>query len=358
MSTPVNTSSNDRRVGLLGLAVLVWFAVMGWMPVAIAAPAAPANDGAEPSESPVATTSRITPDPSNIGDLLQYEVVAAYPRGVTVNLPSGLSFEPLHLVSVEESEPEVTGDGLRKTFTLQLQYFDVGEAQVPGFDLTYVDADGQVQTVGVPPKPFAVEALLANEADPQRKGEDPPISIEYPNERAEIIIYASLGALVLAAILVPIVLLLMRRQKPFVPPPPIPAHEVAYAALTELEQGELLAHERHADYYVQLTEIAKGYLQGRFGLHALDRTTDEIRADLVRHTDRVAPLSADEVIRFLQDCDLVKFARVRPSDEEAGEALSSVRTMVDRTVVAAARPKPDDEPPQDESSGEGEEDDQ
>jgi hypothetical protein len=86
------------------------------------------------------------------------------------------------------------------------------------------------------------------------------------------------------------------------------------------------------DYYLELTEIAKGYLEGRFGVDALDRTTDEIRRDLIRHRERIKPLEPDDVLRFLEDCDLVKFARFDPELDEARSALNEVRTMVQETV--------------------------
>jgi hypothetical protein len=258
---------------------------------------------------------------------------------VTVNLPSLLSFDPLHQVSVEESEPEATGEGLRKVFTLRLQHFAVGPAEVPGFPLTWVGADGEVHTVDVPPKPFTVDALLANETEPQRRDEDPPISIEYPNTLAETVIYSALATLLVAMFAWLLWGRMRRRERPVVLPPPIAPHEQALGALRELENGELLAEGRFPSFYLELTEIAKGYMEGRFAIEALDRTTDEIRRELLRDTARIQPLSADEVVAFLQRCDLVKFARFEPDPEEAREALTRVRDMVERSMVVAKKPE-------------------
>ncbi|MEZ4447933.1 MAG: hypothetical protein R3B09_00550 [Nannocystaceae bacterium] len=290
-----------------------------------------ADEAPPASDAPVAVTTRLSPDPSSIGDLLTLEVAAAYPTGVRVNLPMGLDFSPLHLVSVEEGEPESTGQGLRKVFTITLQHFQVGEGRVPSFPMTWVGADGQVQTLKVPPTPFQVDALLANEADPKRQGEDPPVSLEYPAERAELVIYSAAVAMVLGFLLALLWRRLRRRPELVIGPPPVPPHERALEALTALEGAGLLETGLYQDYYVELTEIAKGYLEGRFGVDALDRTTDEIRRELVRSGDRIKPLSPDEVVRFLQECDLVKFARFAPEVDEARGALGRVRTMVEET---------------------------
>lgn len=289
-------------------------------------------------DAPVAVTTRVSPDPSNVGDLLTLEVVAAYPRGYSVNLPIDVKFDPLYVVEVAESAPEATGEGLRKTFSVTLQHFAPGPASVPGFDLTWVDEQGAVQQLAVPATSFTVDALLANEPDPQRKPDDPPISIEYPNTTAEIAIYSTLGALVGAALVAWAVRRWLRRRRPAIVVPPVPPHRLALDALAELEHSSLLADGRVQDYYVELTEIGKGYLEGRFGIEALERTTEEIRRALLRDEARIAPLSASEVIAFLQRCDLVKFARQLPDVDDARVALGYVRGVVERTSEAAPAP--------------------
>ncbi|MEM9456686.1 MAG: hypothetical protein AAGF11_21090 [Myxococcota bacterium] len=305
------------------------------------APSDAQNKAPVVSDGPVAVTTRLSPDPSNVGDLLVFEVVAAYPRDVRVNLPTRLNFEPLHHVRTEEGEPEPTGDGLRKTFRIELQHFEVGTAQIPSFPLTYVDAEGGIHTVQLPARSFTVESLLVNEDDPQRRGEDPPISREYPDTLAETVIWSVLGTLLLALAGWLAFRRLWGRERPVVLPPPIPPHEVAFEALDELERGELLEQGEVQRYYVELTEIAKGYIQGRFGVLALDRTTDEIRHSLLRDAHRLAPLSADEVVEFLQQCDLVKFARWKPPKDESHEALGHVRQMVRSSMASPEGEKAD-----------------
>ena len=323
-------------------------------PVAPPAPpaAAPAPELSAPlTDGPVAVTAQISPDPSQVGDLIKLELTAAYPAGYTVNLPLGLQFEPLHLVSVDENEPESTGQGFRKIFTITLQHFAVGEAKVPGFPLTWLGPDGAVQTVQVPPTPFTVSSLLANEPDPKRQGEDPPVSLEYPNRRAEIIIYSALAALLVGLVGGLLWARWRRRPRPIVLPPPVPAHVVAFKQLDDLQRAELVEKGAYQDYYLQLTEIAKAYLEGRFGIDALDRTTDELRIALERAAAQIAPLKPIELVRILQAFDLVKFARFAPPGEEAQAALAEVRRMVEATAPKPeakdkdkSEVKPDDKP--------------
>ncbi len=303
-------------------------------------------------DAPIAVTTRLSPDPSHVGDLLRLEVIAAYPQGFSVNLPIGLDLAPLEVVDVQEGEAQSSGTGLRKTFTVTLQHFGVGEAQIPSFPLTYVDLEGQVETMGVPGRKFTVESLLANEPDPQRRPDDPPVSLEYPNETAETIIYSGLVALVLGAIAAFSWMRWRRREKPVVLPPPVPAHLIALDALDGLERRResMVESGRFQDFYVELTEIAKGYLEGRFGFEVLDRTTDEIRRELMAMHERITPLDPDVVIRFLQECDLVKFARFAPPAEEAGAALGQVRKMVEDSRERPRSPAASDAHAPDESA--------
>ncbi len=336
-----------------GLSLGLWMGPPADLPAEPAAPAAPSAAASPPAASPapapapapsnegapITVTTRLTPDPSHIGDLLTLEVLVAYPRDHAINLPNSLDFAPLELVGIEPGPVESTGNDLRQRFTITLQYFEVGEATVPSFPVTWIDPEDQVHTYVVAPHPFVVESLLANEADPQPRGADPMLSLEYANVRLAEIIIAVLGGLALAALIAVGVILLRRRDRPVYVPPPIPPHERALAELEQLarEREALIAAAAYQDYYLRLTEIAKRYLGARFGFEALDRTTEEIQDLLSRGQVRLEPLEPKVVMTFLQDCDLVKFARLSPPEQETQDALAFVRGLVDRT-------KPFDQP--------------
>jgi hypothetical protein len=309
---------------------------------AAAAPAGPAAAPAPAEVAPITVTTRLTPDPARIGDLLTLEVIVAYPRDHAINLPNGLDFAPLELVEIEPGPVESSGKDLRQRFTITLQHFDVGETAVPSFPVTWVDPRDQVHTYAVAAHPFVVESLLANESDPQPRGPDPMISLEYANVRLAEILVAALGGVLLAVALVIAFVLLRRRDKPIYVPPPVPPHERAFADLERLarDREALIAEGAYQDYYLRLTEIAKRYLGARFEFEALDRTTEEIQALLTSGRVRVDPLDPKAVMTFLQDCDLVKFARLSPPAQETLDGLGFVRGMVEQTRAVAAEPEP------------------
>jgi hypothetical protein len=286
----------------------------------------------------VRASTSLSPEPSLVGDRLELVIDVRHPVGYSVTLPASVSLPGFDVVSVDEGQPEITGDEARRQLHLVVQHFEVGDREVPSFPLTVVDPEGAVTTMDVPATPFHVTEQTAGEADPARREHDPAVSLRYPNELAERIVLAVLLGLVLGALSA--WAWMRRRARRTAPPPapPRPAHEVAFAALDGLasRRDALLTDGRLAEYFVELTEITKGYLEGRFGLDALDRTTDEIRRALLRDAARIQPLDADEVVRFLARCDLVKFARFDPGPDEAKDALSRARELVVRSVPQAA----------------------
>ena len=79
-------------------------------------------------------------------------------------------------------------------------------------------------------------------------------------------------------------------------------------------------------YYLELSEILRGYLGGRWGFDSLELTTTELTEVMKRHL-------ADEELRlrlqaWLEDTDLVKFANLTPEEDEAERAWDDANAFV------------------------------
>jgi hypothetical protein len=168
------------------------------------------------------------------------------------------------------------------------------------------------------------------------------VSLEYPNTWIEPAVVTSLVAIVLALFAAWQVRRWRERRRRVVPPPPVPAHVSALEALALLEREDLPGRGRYQDFYLRLTEIVRAYLEARFGLEALDRTTDELRRELLRHEDRISPLRSGDLVRFLQQADLVKFARRDATGDDAASGLEFVRDLVARTTPTTQAAAPPD----------------
>ena len=74
------------------------------------------------------------------------------------------------------------------------------------------------------------------------------------------------------------------------------------------------------------------------GVDTFERTTGEILEAL--RAARVSVKAAAMTAEILQACDLVKFAKHRPGDEETRRAVESAYRLVDETKPGVAAPVP------------------
>lgn len=115
----------------------------------------------------------------------------------------------------------------------------------------------------------------------------------------------------------------------FKPEPPLPPHIVAITALEALQNQKLWQNNKHKEYYSALTDILRTYLDGRFGVGAMEMTTDEILEQI--KSLELPQKSAMDLVSVLQDADLVKFAKAMPEASENESAFSKVYYFVEET---------------------------
>ena len=133
--------------------------------------------------------------------------------------------------------------------------------------------------------------------------------------------------------------LIKRKKNPFAaaPPKPIPPYEKAVDELTRLRSEKLCESGREKEFYTRLTDILRVYLQGRFGINAMEMTSTQIRQIL--DSNEETRLSKENMERVLETADFVKFAKVRPLPDDNVRAFNSAMQFVEDT-----KPKPEPEP--------------
>lgn len=128
----------------------------------------------------------------------------------------------------------------------------------------------------------------------------------------------------------------------FKPAPPLPPHVVAISALEELHNRKLWQNNKHKLYYSGLSDILRTYLAGRFGVGAMEMTTDEI-VEAIR-TLELPQKSSMDLVAVLRDADLVKFAKAMPEAEENEDAYNKAYYFVEETKPVEEQPEEDDAP--------------
>lgn len=109
----------------------------------------------------------------------------------------------------------------------------------------------------------------------------------------------------------------------------LPAAEEALNALNELERKELWQKGAVKEYQSELTDALRIYIERRYHVRTMERTTRQILADL-----RMMGVPGDAYNRLkatLQLADVVKFAKFIPEPEEHIAALENARFFVEQT---------------------------
>ena len=125
----------------------------------------------------------------------------------------------------------------------------------------------------------------------------------------------------------------LNRKANIVLPPPIPAH---VRAKKKLEQALSLI-TRPKPFVIEVSDTARAYLEERFNFRAPERTTEEFLRELAG-TKLLLPEQKESLGGFLASCDLVKFAKYEPGENELRELHASAWRLVEETEPAPEAP--------------------
>jgi hypothetical protein len=152
--------------------------------------------------------------------------------------------------------------------------------------------------------------------------------VSYWNKTYIYIILAIVA--VIGLILFIITFLQKRRKTKEVIIPDVPAHEIAYEALRTLMGKDYLSTGKIQEYYFELSDIVRHYIENRFELKAPEMTTEEflltLKESVVLNSEQ-----KNLVKNFLSHCDMVKFAKYLPEKKEIDSSYESARHLVDQT---------------------------
>jgi hypothetical protein len=113
--------------------------------------------------------------------------------------------------------------------------------------------------------------------------------------------------------------------------------ELALERLNQLEGQKYHLRGEPRPFAIALSEIVRAYLEGRYGVDALEQTTGEI-AVAIRHHLLTDP-QRDALLRLLRGCDLAKYANFHWPAPELAASLTAARRFVEETTPAVLSPE-------------------
>jgi hypothetical protein len=265
----------------------------------------------------VHVSARVDSNAILIGDWLPLHIEVEHPAATTVIFPSlPDSLEGFEVVRRDPPTRQSTERGILETATFIMTAFDSGMHVVPPLTVRYT-----------------------TEGDTAKHAIDtPPISV--PLTLADLLPYL-IGAAVIGGLIWLYLYVRARRKRgePLIPEaPPRPADEVALEALRALESERLWQRGKVKEYYSQLTDIIRLYIEKRFTVPALESTSDEV---LGSGPIRTLPADDRESLRdILTRADLVKFAKFQPLPEDHEKSQRLAVSFVGSTWSRRAEPMP------------------
>ena len=301
-------------------------------------------------QTPPIVTARVEPDSIGIGD--QFDLVVDVQKDLvqTVLFPA---YDPTDKSGAIELVKELPVDTLKRDgrhLELQKRYrmqafqegrLNMGCAPVLYADKNIVDtlrSDSIFLQVGT----FQIDTT-------KQKIYDVKPQMNLPFKFAEIAGYVKWGIFILLALLV--VLYAIKRVLEahgkhlgdlFRAAPPQPPHVVAIKALEALNHQKLWQNEKYKQYYSGITEILRTYIVGRWGIGAMEMTSDEI-IEAMRAVELPEKASMD-LTAILRDADLVKFAKATPDAEQNEADYFKAYYFVEETKPVEVEPENDEKP--------------
>lgn len=296
------------------------------------APQEPApKEPAKASNPAVKITTKIDKAELKVGDVAKLQVVVDAPSSIEPSLPEQ-SFGGLELVD-RHLKTEQLADRTRTTYELELLALNPGDANIPALQIRLVGANGELSAASSDAQSLRVSSLLANEPNAEPKPPTKPQSVMQDDYTVAWIGLGLLGVALVAALTLLISRWLKRRPKPVAPPPPPrPPWELARERLDQLARARepLFAAQKGEEFVAGVSDALREYLGRRYGFDGLERTTNELMSTLEKLRPHSLQLAA--LATLLDECDLVKFARMAPNAEQGQQLWSGARDIVDATT--------------------------
>lgn len=152
------------------------------------------------------------------------------------------------------------------------------------------------------------------------------------SSREKWIIFWSVIGLLLATI---VIYFLMKNKKTKIKPvqeiktKKEPAHLIALRQLAVLRNEKLPDKGEYKDYAVRLSLIIREYLENRFEFNAAELTSSELKIQCRKFIDDSKTF--ESIDQFLDNTDLVKFAKFIPMHEDLEDYFSQAEKFIEQT---------------------------
>ncbi|MFA5326640.1 MAG: hypothetical protein WC384_02490 [Prolixibacteraceae bacterium] len=283
-----------------------------------------------------------------VGDQLKLLLEIEKPKTVTAQFPQVPDTFSTHIEVVNRSKidtlPLDDKEMEKLTQRILITSFDSGMHQIPPFYFKLKDGT-TLDSAATRALAFQVHGM---KIDTTKGPVDIKTIYSAPVTIKEIMPYI-LGIILIAAIVFFIFYYIKWKKKKgpiFVKPekPAEPAHIIALRELDRIKTQKLWQQEKLKQYYSEVSDTIRAYIQNRFDIQAMEQTSAETIGTFKQNKNLVEERTLDQLQHILSLADLVKFAKYTPLPDDNNLTLMNAYFFVNQTkkAVIKAPEKPED----------------
>jgi len=279
----------------------------------------------------IEVTGEVDKSVITIGDRITYSLKIKRDKNLRIEQPGpAANLGSFEIKDYEIHDPVEEDGNIVEQYDYVISVFDTGKFVIPPFPVAFFPSDTshKYQIIQSEPIEITVESLLSAE-DNEIKDIKPPLLI--PVEYTRIILIGG-GFLLLIGIGAFLFYYYKKRKQgvPLFKREVIrPAHEIAFEALEELLRKPYLEDAKFKQFFTELSDILRHYLENRFFITAMEETTAELLESLQEIELQDGNWSNAKEILDLSD--LVKFAKYEPQQQEIENTVELTRTLIKST---------------------------
>lgn len=272
-----------------------------------------------------------------IGSEIKYTIQVQADSTQVVVFPEGQTFSPLEVIESYKTDTLKNGDRWNLTKEYALTQFDSGHYTIPR------------QKVLIGNKPFFSDSLKVEIRDVLVDTTKQKMYAIKPLEKVDASFsnwkkYV-LWILISLSVIVAIVALFIfgkKKIKERKQEEELPAYERALLALQRIDESHLIEKESHKEYYSQLSDTARKYIDEEIYDHAMESTTDELIARLDEEIKsgslKLDKETLNELKTVLKTADMAKFAKSKPDIGTAKADRNVIERVINETKEAIPEP--------------------
>ena len=285
----------------------------------------------------VYVVSTIDKDSIYAGQPIDYTLKINIPKDYVIDWTSindTLSKSIEILSKGEVSELAVNDKNLLVSRLLKITTFDTGYVEIPRFDIKYSKSTNDTN-IYTSKSNFIDIYVQGVNIDTTASYRDIKAPIKQSFTFEESLPYAG-GIIILIGLILLVIVIIKHFKKnddneEEYTKPKAPAIITARERLSELRDANLWQAGKLKEYYTDLTDIVREYLEGQFSIEAIEMTSDEILTE-------VKKIELDNgLFNKLQDtlltADLVKFAKASTSSAQNEEAFNNINSFIEDSYI-------------------------